>query len=85
METSMRKTLVGVVVSDKMQKSRGVEVITHERHPLYGKYVPKRKKFIVHDENNASAMGDKVLIGESTPHSKLKRWALVEVIEKRQD
>lgn len=85
MKTSMRKTLIGVVVSDKMQKSRGVEVITHEKHPLYGKYVPKRKKFMVHDENNVSAMGDKVLIGESTPHSKLKRWALVEVVEKRQD
>ncbi|MGL5254967.1 MAG: 30S ribosomal protein S17 [Brevinema sp.] len=85
MKTTIKKTLMGVVVSDKMQKSRGVEVITHEKHPLYGKYVPKRKKFMVHDENNISVAGDKVLISEATPTSKFKRWALVEVIEKHRD
>ncbi|MGL4388399.1 MAG: 30S ribosomal protein S17 [Brevinema sp.] len=79
-----QKTFTGVVASDKMNKSRTIVITTHEKHPLYKKYVPKRKKLMVHDEQNTSALGDKVLIGESTPHSKCKRWVLLEVLEKHQ-
>ncbi|MGL4560803.1 MAG: 30S ribosomal protein S17 [Brevinema sp.] len=80
-----QKTFTGVVSSDKMNKSRTIIITTHEKHPLYKKYVPKRQKLMVHDEQNTSALGDKVLIGESTPHSKNKRWELLEVLEKHRD
>ncbi|MGL4677112.1 MAG: 30S ribosomal protein S17 [Brevinema sp.] len=80
-----QKTFTGVVSSDKMDKSRSVVITTKEKHPLYKKYVPKRKKLMVHDEQNTSALGDKVLIGESRPISKRKSWVLLEVLEKHQD
>jgi len=80
-----QKTLTGVVASDKMDKSCTIVITTHEKHPLYKKYVPKRKKLMVHDEQNISTLGDKVLIGESTPFSKRKSWVLLKVLEKHQD
>lgn len=80
-----QKTFTGVVASDKMDKSRTIIITTKEKHPLYKKYVPKRKKLMVHDEQNTSALGDKVLIGETKPISKRKSWVLLEVLEKHQD
>lgn len=82
---SKQKTFAGVVISDKMNKSRIITVMTREKHLLYKKYVPKRKKFMVHDEQNISRVGDRVLIGESIPYSRCKRWILLEVLEKNQD
>ncbi|PIE54724.1 MAG: 30S ribosomal protein S17 [Dethiosulfovibrio peptidovorans] len=80
--TPHRKTRVGIVVSDKMDKSISVQVIRHAMHPLYGKRIIKSKKFIAHDEENTCRMGDKVLIGEERPLSKTKRWSLVRIIER---
>jgi small subunit ribosomal protein S17 len=77
-----RKTQVGVVVSDKMAKTRVVEVIEHSRHPMYGKYVKSTKKFHIHDEKNDAKAGDKVLIVETRPLSKTKRWRLMKVLER---
>lgn len=82
---SKQKTFAGLVTSDKMDKSRIITVMTREKHPLYKKYVPKRKKFMVHDEQNMSHMGDRVLIAQSIPHSRCKRWTLLEVLEKNRD
>jgi small subunit ribosomal protein S17 len=77
-----RKRFVGVVVSDKMDKTRVVVVERRVPHPLYKKVIKRRSKFYVHDENNESHVGDKVLIEESRPISKLKRWTLVKIMEK---
>ncbi len=77
-----RKRFVGVVVSDKMNKTRVVVVERRVPHPLYKKVIKRRSKFYVHDENNESHVGDKVLIEESRPISKLKRWKLVKIVEK---
>jgi len=77
-----RKEFVGVVVSDKMNKTRVVVVEKFFRHPKYKKEVKKRKKFYVHDENNESKVGDVVRIMETRPLSKLKRWRLVEIIRR---
>lgn len=77
-----RKERVGVVVSDKMQKSIVVAIKDREQHPLYGKFVKKTKKFHVHDENNDAHVGDTVRIMETRPLSKTKRWRLVEIVEK---
>ena len=79
---SERKTRVGKVVSDKMQKTIVVAVETTKPHPLYGKRVKHTKKFKAHDENNEAKMGDTVRIMETRPLSKEKRWRLVEVVEK---
>ncbi len=79
-----QKTFTGVVASDKMDKSRTVVITSREKHPLYKKYVPKRKKLMVHDDQNTSALGDKVLIGETSPISKRKSWVILEVLEKHQ-
>ncbi len=81
-ERNMRKTRIGYVVSDKMDKTIVVRVDSQVRHPLYGKIIRSSKKFKAHDQNNTASMGDKVLIAETRPLSKDKRWRLVEVLEK---
>lgn len=81
-ERNLRKERVGVVISDKMDKSVVVAVETREKHPIYGKFVKKTKKFHVHDEKNDSHEGDTVRIMETRPLSKTKRWRLVEIIER---
>ena len=78
----MRKTRVGVVVSDKMDKTAVVAIKTKVRHPLYGKMVNRTRKFKAHDEENACGIGDTVRIMETRPISKDKRWRIVEIIEK---
>lgn len=75
-------TRVGVVVSDKMDKSVAVQVIRHAVHPIYGKRIIKAKKFIAHDEENSCRIGDKVMIGEVRPISKRKCWAVIKIIER---
>mgnify|MGYP002548322681 FL=1 len=77
-----RKTRIGEVVSDKMDKTIVVAIKTKVRHPLYGKMVNRTRKFKAHDENNECGIGDTVKIMETRPLSKDKRWRLVEVIEK---
>ena len=77
-----RKTRIGVVVSDKMDKTIVVAIKTKVRHPLYGKMVNRTRKFKAHDENNECGIGDTVKIMETRPISKDKRWRLVEIIEK---
>ncbi len=77
-----RKQLVGVVTSDKMDKTVVVSVATTMRHPIYGKVVSRVKKYKVHDENNESHIGDRVMIIESRPYSREKRFALVSVLER---
>lgn len=79
---ALRKQRVGVVVSDKMDKSITVVVERKLRHPMYGKYVKKSKKFLAHDEKNDCNIGDTVKIMETRPLSKKKRWRLVEVLER---
>lgn len=81
-ERNRRKERVGVVVSDKMEKSIVVAIKDREKHPLYGKFVKKTKKFHVHDEKNEAHVGDTVHIMETRPLSKTKRWRLVEIIER---
>ena len=82
MERNRRKTAVGIVTSDKMEKT--VVVATEEivRHSLYGKGVKRTKKYKAHDEMNECGIGDKVLLMETKPLSKDKRWRVVEIIEK---
>ena len=77
-----RKTRVGVVTSNKMDKSITLKVERRLRHPIYGKFVKKSKKFMAHDENNECNIGDTVRIIESRPLSARKRWRLVEIIER---
>jgi len=84
MDRSRRKTFVGKVVSNRMDKSVTVVVERKIRHPLYGKYVTKNSKFMAHDEENVSQVGDVVRIMETRPLSRRKRWRLVEIIEKAQ-
>ena len=81
-ERKNRKQRVGTVVSNRMQKSITVLVERKLQHPLYGKFVKMSKKFMAHDENNETGIGDKVLIMETRPLSKNKRWRLVQIIEK---
>ncbi|MBS7376833.1 MAG: 30S ribosomal protein S17 [Bacteroidales bacterium] len=83
METrNFRKERIGVVSSNKMDKSITVAVKWKEKHPMYGKFVNKTKKFHVHDEKNECNIGDTVRIMETRPLSKTKRWRLVEIIER---
>lgn len=83
METrKLRKERIGVVVSNKMDKSIVVQVERREKHPIYGKFVKKNSKFSAHDEKNECTIGDTVLIAETRPLSKTKCWRLVEIIEK---
>ena len=81
-ERNLRKTTVGVVVSDKMDKTVVVAVADRVRHPLYKKIVKRTVKFRAHDENNACGIGDKVEIMECRPLSKDKNWRVVNIIEK---
>ena len=78
----MRKTRVGVVVSDKMDKTITVAVKYRVRHPLYGKIINRTTKLKAHDENNECGIGDTVRLMETRPLSRDKRWRLVEIIEK---
>jgi len=82
LERKQRKTRIGWVVSDKMDKTAVVKVERTTRHPLYGKTIRVSKKYKVHDPENACSIGDKVKIMETRPLSKDKRWRLVEIIEK---
>ncbi len=81
-ERNLRKTRVGKVVSNKMDKTAVVAIEDNIMHPKYGKVVKRTVKFKVHDENNECNVGDKVSIMETRPLSKDKRWRLVEIIEK---
>jgi len=81
-ERNLRKTRIGVVASNKMDKTISVSVQRRLQHPIYGKFVKKSRKFVVHDENNDCNVGDKVRIMETRPLSKRKRWRLVEIIER---
>lgn len=81
-QRGQRKTIIGIVAKDKMEKSRVVVVERKIKHPLYKKYVKKTSKFMAHDEKNESHEGDTVLLMETRPLSKSKRWRLVEVIER---
>ena len=82
MERNSRKVKVGIVVSDKMQKTIVVAVEGKKKHPLYGKVLKVTNKFKAHDENNDAKVNDKVLIMETRPLTKQKRWRLVEVLER---
>jgi len=81
-DRNLRKERVGVVSSDKMEKTITVVVERRLQHPMYGKFVKKSKKFTAHDEKNECGIGDKVRIVETRPLSKKKRWRLVEVLER---
>ena len=78
----VRKQRVGRVVSDKMQKGIVVLVERHKRHPLFGKVMKLHKRLYAHDERDEAKVGDKVRIEETRPLSRLKRWRLVDIIEK---
>lgn len=82
MERNLRKERVGLVVSDKMDKTIVVAIDTKVKHPLYKKYIKRTTKFVAHDEKNECGIGDKVRIQETRPLSKSKHWRLVEIIEK---
>ena len=82
MERALRKTRVGLVVSDKMDKTVVVAVQEHYRHPVYKKVMRSTYKLKAHDENNECRVGDKVLVMETRPLSKDKRWRIVEIVEK---
>jgi small subunit ribosomal protein S17 len=79
---SRRRTLMGQVVSDKMDKTVVVQVIRRYRHPRYKKYVQERIRYKAHDENNDAKIGDKVRIIESRPRSKDKRWSVQTILER---
>ncbi len=81
-ERGLRKTRVGVVVSDKMDKTIVVSMSSRVRHPLYGKIIKRTTKFKAHDEENACGIGDTVRVMETRPLSKDKHWRLVEIVEK---
>ena len=81
-ERALRKTRVGMVVSDKMDKTVVIAIEDNVKHPVYGKIIKHTLKVHAHDEDNACGIGDKVKIMETRPLSKTKRWRVVEVIEK---
>jgi len=81
-ERNLRKTQIGIVTSDKMDKTIVVSVKDRVKHPLYKKIVNHTVKLKAHDENNECSIGDRVLVMETRPISKDKRWRLVEIIEK---
>jgi small subunit ribosomal protein S17 len=78
----MRRQLVGIVVSDKMDRTAVVQVERLVKHPMYKKYIRRRNKFAAHDQDNRCAIGDKVMISASRPISKRKRWRITDIIEK---
>lgn len=81
-ERNLRKTRIGLVTSNRMEKTVTVSVERRVKHPIYGKFVKKTTKFHAHDEKNECTIGDLVRIMETRPLSKTKRWRLVEVLEK---
>ena len=81
-ERKLRKQRIGIVSSNKMDKSISVTVERKLKHPLYGKFMKKSKKFLAHDEKNDCGIGDKVSIMEIRPLSKNKKWRLVEILER---
>ena len=82
MDRNLRKTRVGIVTSDKIDKTIVVSIVDNVKHPLYGKIVKRTYKLKAHDENNDCKIGDRVKVMETRPLSKDKRWRLVEIIEK---
>ena len=84
MERNLRKTRVGKVVSDKMDKTIVVAIVDNVKHPLYNKIIKRTYKLKAHDENNECKIGDRVKVMETRPLSKDKRWRLVEIVEKAQ-
>jgi small subunit ribosomal protein S17 len=81
-ERNLRKSRTGVVVSTAMDKTISVQVERRLRHPIYGKFIKKSKKFMAHDETNTCNVGDLVRISETRPLSKRKRWRLVDIVER---
>ena len=81
-ERNLRKERQGIVSSDKMDKTVTVSIEWKEKHPIYGKFVSKTKKYHAHDEKNECHIGDTVRIMETRPLSKFKRWRVVEIVEK---
>ncbi len=81
-ERALRKERIGLVTSTKMDKSIVVSVERREKHPKYGKFIKKTKKFMAHDDKNECGVGDTVKIMETRPLSKLKRWTMVQILEK---
>lgn len=81
-ERNLRKSKIGVVTSNRMEKTVTVAIETRVKHPIYGKFVKKTTKFHAHDEKKECSIGDVVRIMETRPLSKTKRWRLVEVVEK---
>ena len=82
MERNLRKERIGIVVSNKMEKSIVVAVKRKVKHPIYGKFINRTTKLMAHDEENSCKIGDKVRISETRPLSKNKTWRLVEIIER---
>jgi small subunit ribosomal protein S17 len=82
MERNLRKERIGIILSNKMDKSITVQVVRKEKHPIYGKFVKKSTKFLAHDEKNECNIGDTVRIMETRPLSKNKCWRLVEIVER---
>ena len=82
LKRNLRKERIGVVVSNKMEKSIVVEIERREKHPIYGKFIKKTSRFMAHDEKNDCNIGDTVRIMETRPLSKRKCWRLVEIIER---
>lgn len=80
--TPQRKTRIGIVVSDKMDKTIIVRVTRYAEHPLYGKRIIKAKKYVAHDESNSCRSGDQVRIQETRPMSRTKHWELIEVMRR---
>ncbi len=78
----LRRTLIGIVTSNKMDKTVVVVVNRRFQHPIYGKFIQRRKKYMAHDPQNACDMGDRVMIEESRPYSRRKRWLVKEIVEK---
>lgn len=81
-DTKIIKSKVGIVVSDKADKSISVSVERIKKHPMYGKFIKRSRKIMAHDEKNEAQYGDRVKIEETKPISKKKRWKLVEIIER---
>lgn len=81
-ERNLRKERIGVVISNKMTKSVVVSEVKRVKHPMYGKFVLKTKKYVAHDEDNNCSIGDTVKIMETRPLSKTKCWRLIEILEK---
>ncbi len=82
MERNLRKERVGVVTSNKMDKSIVITVVRREKHPIYGKFVKKKTKLMAHDEQNSCNIGDTVKIMETRPLSRNKCWRVVEILER---